>query len=124
MKAYYARPISIDDTPQYERDIQLINSLGFDAWPSPEEKIKILDDYNKRKERGEEPMPAFQAAVLECQCVVFRSFPDGSIGAGVYKEIEYAREAGIPVVEIPRQIDRRAIGVNETRAMLEELGQR
>jgi hypothetical protein len=33
--------------------------------------------------------------------VVIRSFPDGYIGAGVWGEVEVAKEAGIPVFELP-----------------------
>lgn len=118
IKAYYARPISVDNTPQASRDIQLIQDLGFDPWPVGEEKKRVLAQY---KEIG---MEAFRPYVQGAEALIFRAFPDGSIGAGVAQEIAWATEAGIPVVEIPRQIRRRTLSVEDTRAMLAELGQR
>lgn len=116
--AYYARPISIDNTPQFERDKELIRKCGFEPWPRDEDKPYILAEYKKVG------MVAFKESVLESHVVFYRAFPDGSIGAGVYEELIWAREAGIPIVEIPRQIDRRALTVAQTRDMLTELGQR
>ncbi len=117
-KAYYARPISVDDTPQMERDLNLIWDLGYEPSPTAAEKVAIMEAY---KIIG---MDAFRPAVLECDLVVFRAFPDGSIGAGVAKELAWAIEKKIPVVEFPRQIDRRTLTVDQTRNMLAELGQR
>lgn len=115
---YYARPISIDGTPQFERDIKLIAKLGFIPTPSPEEKIEILKQYKI------DGMEAFKVSVETSDVLIFRAFPDGSIGAGVYKEIKWALDKNIPVIGIPRQIERRCLSVDNTRAMLEELGNR
>jgi hypothetical protein len=117
-KAYYARPISIDNTPQAERDIALICELGFMPHPVADDKKVALDAY---KVSG---MVAFRPYVQRCAALFFRAFPDGSIGAGVAKEIAWAEEMNIPVVEIPRQIARRTLSVDDTKAMLAELGQR
>jgi hypothetical protein len=118
MKAYYARPISIDSTPQEKRDHDLIRALGFEPYPIEEAKAVILARY---KEVG---MEAFKPAVEESQCLIFRSFPDGSIGSGVAQEIAWAVAAGVPVIEFPRQVERRTLSTDETRRMLAELGQR
>ena len=117
-KAYYARPISIDGTPQAERDFALIRAMGFEPWPVDEEKARALVAYRKVG------MVAFSPYVESSAVLFFRAFPDGSIGAGVAKEIEWAVAAGVPVVEIPRQIARRTLSVDDTKAMLAELGQR
>jgi hypothetical protein len=69
-------------------------------------------------------MEAFKPYVAGANALVFRAFPDGSIGAGVAKEIAWAQEAGLPVLEIPRQIGRRTLTTEQTREMLAELGQR
>jgi hypothetical protein len=118
MKAYYARPISIDDTPQAVRDMTLILSLGFEPYPVGDEKTAALEEYRRIG------MDAFRPYVEASEALIFRAFPDGSIGAGVAKEIAWALEKGIPVLEFPRQIERRTLDVNGTRAMLAELGQR
>lgn len=116
--AYYARPISIDGTKQEVRDHSLIRDLGFEPYPTGDAKAAALVTY---KEQG---MEAFRPYVRECSVLVFRAFPDGSIGAGVATEIKWAQEYNVPVVEIPRQIERRTLDVDDTRAMLAELGQR
>jgi hypothetical protein len=116
--AYYARPISIDGTKQEARDKALIEAMGFVPYPVGPDKEKALEQY---REVG---MDAFMPYVLNSAVLIFRAFPDGSIGAGVAKEIAWAQLAGIPVVEIPRQIARRTLGVDATRDMLAELGQR
>lgn len=117
-KAYYARPINIDNTPQQERDYNLILALGFEPHPVGEEKKAILASYQKIG------MEAFRPAVEASQALIFRAFPDGSIGSGVAQEISWALAAGVPVIEFPRQIERRVLDVAATRAMLAELGQR
>jgi len=118
MKAYYARPISIDGTKQEIRDKILIEMMGFEPYPVGSDKVQALKEY---KNIG---MDAFKPFVQVCEALFFRAFPDGSIGAGVAKEIAWAQEKDIPVVEIPRQISRRTLTVDETRDMLAELGQR
>jgi hypothetical protein len=117
-KAYYARPISVDGTKQEERDHALMRAMLFEPYPIGPAKEKALEAYRV------EGMEAFRPYVLRSSALFFRAFPDGSIGAGVAKEIAWAQEAHIPVVELPRQILRRTLTVDETRAMLSELGQR
>lgn len=116
--AYYARPISIDNTPQSERDHALIRAIGFEPYPTGKTKAAALKEYRKIG------MEAFRPYLAKCSLLVFRAFPDGSIGAGVGTEISWARDAGIAIVEIPRQTERRILSVDDTRAMLAELGQR
>lgn len=118
MKAYYARPISVDNSPQAVRDKELIIALGYEPYPLNEDKKEALKSY---KMIG---MDAFRPYVEKCGLLIFRAFSDGSIGAGVAQEIEWAVELGIPIVEFPRQMKRRALSVEETREMLSELGQR
>ena len=117
-KAYYARPISIDGTPQEERDHALIRALGFEPYPIGADKTKALEEY---KTLG---LETFKPYVQSSRTLFFRSFPDNSIGAGVAQEIAWAQEVNIPVVEIPRQIQRRTLTVEQTRDMLKELGKR
>jgi hypothetical protein len=117
-KAYYARPISIDGTPQAERDMEIIRSLGYEPWPVGDEKKDVLLAY---KRIG---MDAFLPYVVQSDALFFRAFPDGSIGAGVAQEIAWAFDGRIPVMEFPQKINRRTLSVDETRDMLSELGAR
>ena len=117
-KAYYAKPISIDGTFQAGRDLELILSMGYQPYPVGDAKAKAIEDYRLFG------MSAFRSYVFASDALFFRAFPDGSIGFGVAQEIAWAQEIGIPVVEIPRQIERRTLTTEQTQAMLAELGQR
>jgi hypothetical protein len=115
-KAYYARPLSLYGSPQEKRDRQTILMLGFETIEINKPEIQAA-----AKERGMEP---FKVLVEQGDALFFRGFVDGSIGAGVGQEIQWALDAGLPVVELPSRIKRRTLSVDDTRAMLAELGQR
>lgn len=112
MKAYYARPITLYGTPQEERDETTIRALGF-------EPIQI-----KKADYQGQGMAVFEPMVKDAKALFFRSFPDMSIGAGVTKEIAWAVEAGLPVLELPHLFERRILTVDETRRMLAYQGKR
>lgn len=114
MKAYYARPINLYNTPQDLRDIETIKALGFEC-VNPN-KAEFEAAY---KERG---MEVYDAIVKECDALVFRACPDGQITAGVAKEIEYA--AGKILLELPCGISRRTMSVEATREYLRNCGAR
>jgi hypothetical protein len=116
MQAYYAHCTSLYNTPQEERDLSLIEELGFLVYNPNCEEADIA-----YKEHG---MPWFKKKVEECDCLVFRSLPDGNIPAGVYKEIQWAKEGGRPVFELPSGLLQRELSVEETREYLREVGQR
>ena len=114
--AYYARPISLYGTKQEERDIALIERMGYEA-------IQI----NKKEIQSRvaaEGMEVFLPLVQQASALFFRGFLGGAIGAGVAKEIAWAEEAGIPVLEIPSGIGMRTLTVEATRDCLKELGAR
>jgi len=107
--------------PQEKRDIELLEAMGYDVLNpnTPEIKAACLAE----KKRGGTGMHYFKGLVQSCDVVAFRAYPDGKIGAGVYTEItEYAK--GKIVFELPWGIERRGLSVEDTRAMLRELGER
>lgn len=112
MKVYFARPISAYGNLQDQRDLQLLNDLGFEV-VNPNKKA-LEKEY---KSRG---IDTYLDLVVECDLVVFRSFVDGNISAGVYKEIT----CGVPVLELPNITSRRALSVEDTREYLKLLGNR
>lgn len=116
MKIYFARPISLYNTPQDERDIQLMEALGFEVVNPNKEKL------SKRYQK--EGMSVFYKAVADCDALAFRSFPDLSISAGVHGEILKAEELGKPVFELPTITSSRVLSVDDTRAWLKYLGAR
>lgn len=116
MKIYYARPINLYNTPQDQRDIETMKSLGFEILNPNKEHLQ-----ERYKTEG---MEAFLKAVDECDCLAFRSFPDLTISAGVKKEIDKAIEMGKSVIELPTITSNRVLSVDDTREYLKLLGHR
>lgn len=112
-KVYYARPISQYGNLQDQRDIALLIAMGFEVI-NPN-KIELEQRYKK------EGMAVFIEAVNDSDLVAFRSFLDGKISAGVYKEIT---ETDKPVIELPTITQSRVLSVDETREYLSLLGAR
>lgn len=116
MKVYYARPINLYNTPQDERDIELLKSLNFDVLNPNKQELQ-----ERYKTEG---MDVFLQAVSDCDIIAFRSFPDMKISAGVKKEIDKAIELGKIAIELPTITSDRILSVEDTRAYLSYLGNR
>lgn len=110
MKIYYARPISIYNTKQDERDIELLKSLGFNV--NNPNKAELVERYKT------EGMELYLQLVRDSDAIAFRAFQDGSIGAGVYKEIEEAVKYNKPIIELPTITSKRILSVEDTRSYL------
>jgi hypothetical protein len=115
--AYYAHSVAIYDTEQEERDVSLIS----DIIDGP-----VYNPNNERDDLGYKHggMDHFLDKIRFKDLLFFRANPDGSIPAGVAQEIAWAREFGIPVLELPSCIKRRTLSVDETREFLEQQGER
>lgn len=116
MKIYYARPISLYNTKQEERDLLLLTQLGLDILNPNKEDLQ--------KRYQQEGMDVFTMAVKDCDALAFRSFQDGKISAGVKKEIDVALELGKVVIELPTITSNRVLSVDDTREYLKLLGNR
>lgn len=116
MKIYYARPISLYNTKQEERDLLILTQLGLDVLNPNKEELQ--------KRYREEGMDVFVAAVKDCDSLAFRAFPDGKISAGVKKEIDAALELGKAVIELPTITSARVLSVDDTREYLKLSGHR
>jgi hypothetical protein len=114
---YYAHPISIYGTSQENRDMGDLIRLGFDPYNPNCAEMEAKYQHTK-------DMAVFREAVSGCEALAFRAFPDGSIPAGIAKEIAWAVEMGKPVFEMPSAITRRALSVDATREVLRECGKR
>jgi len=114
VKHYYARCQALDKTPQYDRDVALLRSLGFDVWEA--------DQKEKEASYRKEGMEFFLREVRKCDALAFRALPSGKIPAGVYKEIMTALEEQIPVIELPSALSQRGLSVEQTREYLREIG--
>jgi hypothetical protein len=116
MKVYYSRPISLFNTPQEQRDIEMLEALGFEVIDPNQPELQ--EQYQT------EGMQAFLDAQKQADALAYRSFPDGSIGAGVSKEILHAEESGKPVIELPTITSKRVLSVEDTRSYLKYSGAR
>lgn len=116
MKIYYARPISLYNTKQEERDLLLLTQLSLDILNPNKAELQRRYDI--------EGMDVFTSAVKDCDALAFRSFQDGKISAGVKKEIDAALELGKPVIELPTITSVRVLSVDDTREYLKLLGSR
>jgi hypothetical protein len=116
MKIYYARPISLYNTKQEERDLKLLTDLGFEILNPNKEELQ--------KRYKAEGMDVFIAAVKDCDALAFRSFQDSKISAGVKKEIDAALELNKPVIELPTITIQRVLSVEDTRTYLSLIGYR
>lgn len=116
MKIYYARPISLYNTKTEERDIRLLKQLGFEVVNPNKEELQ--------KRYAVEGMDVFLQAIDDCQGLAFRSFVDGKISQGVWKEIAKAKDQGKEVFELPTLTKSRELSVDETREYLMLLGHR
>lgn len=134
MKCYYAHCQAIYDTPQEKRDIELLESLGFEVenpnTAKHKKEVKKMRDMfspalgDTTNQASEMIMHYFADVVQECGVLAFRALPDGRIPAGIVTEMNVARNSAIPVIELPSGILKRSIGIEETREFLKEIGQR
>lgn len=114
MRVYYAHPVSLYGTKQEARDVATLEGLGF----------QVINPNGPQHQIGYEEggMDYFTRIVQACDAVAFRAFPDGSIGAGIAKEVRAAE--GKPVIELPSRVGGRALSVDDTREVLTEMGVR
>jgi len=141
---YYAHCTALYGTPQEARDVELIGAVFSGTFqdcrvvnPGADHQIKKQCDaieaevkkHNRKatlkRDASQEKMDrVFKIAAQTCHVLVFRALPDGMIPAGVAKEIAWAEEAGIPVMELPSSTLRRVLTLPQTRQYLKEIGQR
>jgi hypothetical protein len=126
MKAYYAHCMALYNTAQERRDLQTIKELGWEVLnPNTPEHQAGCDAARLAKPANPSAaMDYFQPLVEGCDIVVFRALPDGAIPAGVGKELQWARDAGLFILELPSGLLRRKLTVDQTREYIREVGMR
>src|SRR5689334_10065718 len=116
--AYYARCMAIYGTKQEDRDKEFIHrKMGYFIIPFPSQDL-----INKRKREGENVMETlFKPLVLSASILFFRALPDLKIPSGVGLEVQWAKEAGIPVLELPTRTQYRTMCYADTVEYLREV---
>jgi hypothetical protein len=119
MKLYYAHPISMYNSHQERRDLQLLAQMGFEVL-NPNQP-----EHSEAYIKGGRQFSYFLQLVDTCDGVAFRGFPDGSIPSGVWQEVDRAKTMGNkPVIELPSGVARRALSHVETIEYLQQVGAR
>lgn len=121
MKVYYAHCMALYGTPQEQRDIELLEGLGYEVVnPSSPSVVADLAELPS----GALRMAYFERFADECDLVAFRALPDLSITSGVAKELGWFQDRGKPILELPSGLRRRFMSLEATRDYLCEVGQR
>jgi len=125
MRIYYAHCQSLYGTPQEKRDIHMLMQMGFSVI-SPSAPEHANRARRLKEHHGSEAVMEYFTLLVkqDADALAFRALPDGSIGAGVAKEIVTAVRFDKPVFELPSCIKRRTLSVEQTREYLHEVGQR
>ena len=95
---YYAHPMGLYNGPTERADLALFASR-FPTVVNPNTEA-FRARAASAAARGKAMAP-FVQAVERCDAVAWRAFPDGTIGAGVWLEIQTARRLGKPVYRLP-----------------------
>lgn len=94
MNIYFAHPITDYGTERQASAIAAIEEYLGDAW-----QVENPDQPHHQVGYSEEGMLYFERLAASCDAIAFMRFPDGSIGAGVGKEIDAAQGSGRAVYE-------------------------
>jgi hypothetical protein len=121
-RIYYAHCMNIYDTPQEERDVLILQDMGFEVVNPNNEDTQA--EVKRLKDEGRECMEYFERVIATCDHLAFRALPGGFIPAGVAHEIAHALETDMIVIELPTFSLRRVMTVDETRQYLMEQGER
>jgi len=124
LSCYYAHFMGIYDTPQEERDIELLNTLGFSVTNPNCDRVREGLELYKEDHPNENYMLYFEDIAVSHDVVAFRALPDGTLPGGVAKEVMAAKAAGKIIIELPCGIARRCMNHEETVEYLENIGQR
>lgn len=122
LKCYYAHTMVSYGSTIEEQDINLLKFLGFEVINPSDPKIsKECDEYIESFGK-DNVMKYFENIINDCDVIAFRSSPDGSILSGIAAEIKHSLKIGIPVIELPCNLENRMKTYPETKKYLTELG--
>jgi hypothetical protein len=91
MRIYFAHPVTDYGT---NREGNVLTWLEADGW-----EVENPNQPHHQDGYARDGMVYFESLASSCDALVFTRFPDGSIGAGVGKEIDAAHGSGIPIYE-------------------------
>jgi hypothetical protein len=105
-RVYYAHGMLHYDSELEQEDVKMLKTMGFEV-----ENPNHID--NEREYIRTKDFNVFLNLVKSCNILAFRSVA-GKITAGVGKEIQFAKELGMPVIELPTLLSDRFLTIEET----------
>lgn len=126
MKVYYAHSMHLYGTPQEQRDVELLESMGFTVVNPNNPKVqKDVEVFKLTQSPGTgNVMNLFKKLIETCDILAYRSHVDLRIPSGVMFEVDYAIEINKPVFELPTLTTQRRMTYEETIEYLKYNGQR
>ena len=119
-KIYYAHNMLQYGSNIEAQDIGTLEILGFEII-NPNHPDNEAAYFNRKKEAPGTEFTVFTDLVKGCEGIAFRSIM-GRISAGVGKEIRFAKELGLPIIEMPTITTDRFLTVEETIEYCRPLG--
>jgi len=127
MRIYLAHPVSDYGTPRQAQAIKALEEVGADLV----RPLELVNPDSPIHQAGyaSEGMAYFKGVIERCQGLAFMRFPDGSIGAGVGREIRWALIGNLSIYEVfngavytgVESMPTPVLTVEETRDMLSRL---
>jgi hypothetical protein len=104
-----------------KKHVRSLQALGFTVIDpsSKEHSDKILEMKNQGK-TSKDIMDYFVSVVEQCDHLAFRALSDGTISAGVGKEIRVMRKKGGQIIEMPNP-KRKVLSITATRQHLKAM---
>lgn len=126
MKVYYAHSMHLYGTPQEQRDVELLESMGFTVVNPNNPKVqKDVEVFKLTQSPGTgNVMNLFKKLIETCDILAYRSHVDLRIPSGIMFEVDYAIEINKPVFELPTLTTQRRMTYEETVEYLKYNGQR
>lgn len=120
---YYAHAMCTYGSAIERMDISNLEAMGFRVLNPNTKKVQaeyqLVKDYHTS--RGC-PMLFWQDLAQSCDIFAFRSLPGGKIPSGVAAELTAARDAGMPIIELPSVGDDRFMSHQQTKDYFLECG--
>ena len=123
-KVYYAHSLHLYNSKQEERDVKLLESLGFEVLNPNSGTIQEDIERYKTTIGVDNYMSYFEHLIQSCEIFAFRAHVDGKIPSGVGYELDYAINSGKSVIELPTLVSSRRLSLDDTREYLKLTGQR
>lgn len=119
-KIYYAHNMLQYGSNIEAQDIETLEKLGFEVI-NPNHPDNEAEYFKRKKEQPGKEFTVFTDLVKTCDFLAFRSIM-GRISAGVGKEIKFAKEHNLPIIEMPTITTDRFLTVEETIEYCRPLG--